>query len=620
MLVLYFEGGKKEVIATDTSWQCTKKNIIYSHLFNGEVYDESAEFPELKPAAFSDFKPEKFAAQYIEPVCVKREVKPRSSYRINDITIYDFGENMAGVVRLRAKGLCKNVRFVLRHSEEISETGGLFCNVLRSAKAEDVYVCRDGECDIDFSPQFTYHGFQYATLQIEGEFDGNVEVSALNFYTDIDTDGFFKCGNQTVTELYNTAVRTERANLHSVATDCPQRDERMAWMNDATVRFMTMPYNFSCARLFEKIVADITNEQSSDGAITCTAPFIYGERPADPVCCAYLVAAKEHYKMTGSTSLIEKYYDNFKAWCDYLKAHTTDGIVNYSYYGDWAGPDDTCYYIGTICNSDSKQLDEYDTGPAISRYIPGEMMSTAIYFMTLSLMADFATIIGKNDSFEEEKERIQTAFLEKWFDEKNAFVGSRTQGEQALALYTGIIPENRRKEAAKIMADEVIAGEYRIKTGNLVTPMLLDMLSAFGYADVAWKVISATEYPSFGYMLAHGATTMWERFELKKNGGMNSHNHPMYGAAIGWLYRQLAGFKVITPNSKYILEPKIPDELLYFEMRIPLLCDSIYLKCEKKYGSLVIFADIPFSANVTLKVNGKNYELSHGFNAITENL
>ena len=476
MLVLYYEDGTREVISTDTSWKASVGNLVSSHLFDGEIYDENAKILPDKGVVLSDFTPQKLSPQYLEPVCVKREIKPQNSYSVNGKTIYDFGENLAGVVRLIVKGVCKNAKFILCHSEEVSKRGELFCDTLRGAKAEDVYISKDGECCIDFVPQFTYHGFRYASLEIGGEFDGSIEVTALNFYTDIDTDGFFRCGNQLVTEYYNTAVRTERANLHSVATDCPQRDERMAWMNDATVRFMSMPYNFNIARLFEKIADDIKNEQGDDGAITCTAPFVFGERPADPVCMAYLVAADEHYKMTGDTMVIKNHYESFKMWCDCLKKHAPDGIVNYSYYGDWAGPEDCCYCVDTIGDSDAERLEGYEPGAANSRFISGEMMSTAMYYMTLSKMKEFASILETVDDFEEEMNRVKTAFLDKWFDKEKATVGKGTQGEQALALYARIIPAEHEDKAAKVMADAVVTDGNRLKTGNLVTPMMLDML------------------------------------------------------------------------------------------------------------------------------------------------
>ena len=616
-LVIYAKDGTTQSYTTDLSWSCAGTNITYSHLFNGEVFDETVGEREWKNVKLSGFSPEELIPQYIEPVCVKREIKPVISYDRNGIRIYDFGENLAGVPHLKAKGFCKNVAFVLRHAEEVTETGELFTDTLRSAEATDKYICADGECDIDFSPMFTYHGFRFASLEVQGEFDGEVELSALSFYTDVDTDSHFYCGNQTMNEIYRSVLRTERCNLHSVASDCPQRDERMAWMNDATVRFMSMMYNFNVARLFEKIADDIANEQGEDGSLTCTAPFVYGERPADPVCSAYLIAVLEYYKYTGDDSLIRKHYDGMAKWNECLKAYAPDGIVSYSYYGDWAGPADCCYSTATIGNSDVLKTEEYDPGAANSLNIQGEMISTAIYYMNLRLMEYFGKVIGKDvKEYTIEKERVQKAYLEKWFDEENACIGKNSQSECAVSLYVGILPEEYEAKLAEKMASAVIDAGERITTANIATPMLLDMLTKYGYTDIAWKLISSTEYPSVGYMLANGATTIWERFELKKECGMNSHNHPMYGAMLGWLYRSLVGFKTVVPGKAYKIEPSIPEELKYFEIKIPVLNGSIYLKYENKYGMEVLLVNIPAGLKVTVDFKGKEKEMNDGFNKV----
>lgn len=616
-LVFYYEDGTNEVVVSDTTWRCSVGNITYSHLYNGETYDEMAEKSDWKNVIISEFYPFQLKPQYIEPVCVKREIIPRNKYVLNGKYIYDFGENLAGVTHFKAKGFGKNVSFTIRHSEELSESGELFTDTLRSAEATDRYICCDGEIDVDFSPMFTYHGFRYASIEIKGVFEGEVELSALSFYTDVDTDDLFSCGNPTMNEIYRCVLRTERCNIHSVATDCPQRDERMAWMNDATVRFMSMPYYFNIARLFEKIADDIANEQGNDGSLTCTAPFVYGERPADPVCSAYLIAILEHYKYTGNDSLICRHYDSMERWNECLKTYAPDGIVNYSYYGDWAGPVDCCYSTETIGNSDVLKIEEYDTGAANSRYVPGEMISTAMYYMNLRLMEYFGKIIGRDtEKYTNEKKRIQTAYLKKWLDTENISIGNNSQGECAVSLYVGILPKEYETEIAEKMAKAVKDYGMRITTANITTPMLLDMLTKYDYTDLAWKLITSVEYPSVGFMLANGATTIWERFELKKECGMNSHNHPMYGAMIGWLYRSLVGFETIIPCKKYKLQPKIPDELRFFELKIPLLNDNIYFKYENKYNAEMLSVDVPVGIEVNIHFNCHEYILNEGFNSL----
>lgn len=617
MLVLYNKSGRRKIYSTDLSWSCAVGNITYSHLFNGEVFDETAQRNKWEKVCISDFSPNTLVPQCIEPVCVKREIKPVCSYLKNGIRIYDFGENLAGVVHLRAKGFGKNVCFIMHHAEEINDSGELFTDTLRSAEAMDKYICIDGECNVDFTPMFTYHGFRFVSLEIQGDFEGEIDLTALSFYTDIDTDSHFYCGNQIMNEIYRAALRTERCNIHSIASDCPQRDERMAWMNDATVRFMSMPYNFNIPRLFEKIADDISNEQSDDGALTCTAPFVFGERPADPVCSAYLIAVYEYYKFTGDDRLIRKHYDSMANWNRCLKSYTHNGIVNYSYYGDWAGPADCCYSTATIGNSDVLKTEEYDPGAANSMYLSGEMISTAVYYMNLTLMEVFAQIISKDATeFTVEKERVQRAYIEKWFDAETVSIGNNSQGECAISLYVGILPKEYENEIAKKMAMAVTNSGTRITTGNITTPILFDMLTKYGYTDIAWSLITSTTYPSIGYMIENGATTIWERFELKKESGMNSHNHPMYGAMIGWLYRSMAGFKVIEPAKNYVLKPCIPEDLKYFEMKIPILAGSIYIKYENKYGMEVLFVNIPAGIKVTVDFRGKEKEMDVGFNRI----
>lgn len=609
-LVLYFNDGTEKVIATDSSWNCMTGGITFAHLFDGETYDQHQEKTdwnidfnkyENKPVKKSDFNIE-VNAQVIEPVVEKRRIKPVADYFAGGKHIFDFGENFAGVLELRAKGTCDgSVTFKIRHAELLNENGELFTEPLRGAKAEDKYIAKDGECDIIYAPEFTYHGFRYAELEMSGDFSGEVSLEGISFYTDMDTDSYFKCSDTLVNEFYNCVLRTERANLHSIASDCPQRDERMGWMNDATVRFAAQKYNFVNARLMEKFVGDVTNEQDDEGRITCTAPFVYGERPADPVCSSYLIAAMEHYLVTGSTDLIEKHYNNFAAWNEYLKSRRNDGIVEYSYYGDWAGPEDCCYNVATIGNSDKEKLEEYDTGAANSVYVPGELISTAFHYMNYKMLSKFAKLTGKDSEyFDKEAEIVKSAFQNKWCHGDGG-VHNSSQACQALALFAGLVPDGQENLAAKAMNDAVESSGCRLQTGNLTTPMVIKMLFKYGYGNTAWKLFTRCEYPSWGYMIANGATTIWERFELKKNSGMNSHSHPMYGASVGALFEGLSGIEVVSSGSEYKISPFMPCGMTYYEMKIPTLKGSIYLKYEERYGKKTVYVSVPFGIIVTIK-------------------
>ena len=623
-LVLYFADGTRQTVATDTTWHCAKGGLRYSHLFNGEIYDANYEVPnwqcngfrEFAYAAESDFAPAVFAAQIMEPITEKRIIRPAVQYDLDGKTIYDFGENLAGLVRLTVKGMATNgTQFILKHTEDLKLDGSLFADTLRSAKAEDVYICKGGTCDFSYAPQFIYHGFRYASLEIQGEFDGTVEVEAINFYNDLDTEAFFRSGNSLLNDFYEMAVRTERCNMHSLATDCPQRDERMGWMNDATVRFPVMPYNFGIPQFFDKIVNDIIAEQDDLGRITCTAPFVYGERPADPVCSSFLLAALAMYRSTGDAKLIEKHYSRLVAWTEYLQSRTEDNIVDYSYYGDWAGPADCCYSTNTIGNSDKEKMEEYDTGAAYSVHIPGQMVSTGCLYWNYRVLAELAQGLNRPEEvrlYEKRAEAVREAFLKKWLTAEG-FVHNRSQACQAFSLYLGIIPEDKQQRVFDHLLAAVEASGYRVQTGNIVTPMVLTVLSKFGHADAAWKIMTREKYPSWGYMMANGATTVWERFELKEDCGMNSHNHPMYGASIGWIYDSVFGFRMEQPLTAVSFRPNLPTDLLYAEARIPFGCDYIYIRCEKKYGKLAVALNVPFGVTAKLYLDEMPILCESGF-------
>ena len=268
----------------------------------------------------------------VEPIVECEAREPVAIWNVGGAWMIDFGENIAGVVRLRLpEELVAGQTIRIRHSEELEEDGkSLFTAPLRGAKAEDIYIASGDARDLRvWQPEFTYHGFRYARIDGVPALSPK-DVQAVSLRTDMDKRAFFRCGSALVTRIHDLAIATERANQHGILTDCPQRDERQGWMNDATVRFQETPYNFDFTRMFEKIVGDLIGAQSPDGAITCTAPYIFGCRPADPVCSSFLMAAFESYRHGGNLRLLKNAYPHLCAWEKYLLSRSEGFIVNYS--------------------------------------------------------------------------------------------------------------------------------------------------------------------------------------------------------------------------------------------------------------------------------------------------
>ena len=421
---------------------------------------------------------------------------------------------------------------------------------------------------------------------------GKDDIQAISFYTGIASRGGFRCGSALVNAIQSNVVYTEKSNLHSVLTDCPQRDERMGWMNDSTVRFEETPYNFDIGRLFPKVVRDCMDVQGGDGAITCTAPFSFGARPADPVCTSYLLAGWQAYLHTGNISILHEGYPGFKAWNAFLESKSEGLIVQYSHYGDWAAPAYAC------------QTEEY----AVSAVTPGILMSTGYFYynaMLLARMAEALGMTGEAAGHREKAAQIRRAFLHKWWDPDTGIVGTGSQGCQAFALWLDILPPEGRQKAADLLHDDLVEKRYRITTGNLCTRYMMDVLSRYGYLEDAWALITREEYPSLGFMIQQEATTVWERFELKKNPTMNSHNHPMYGAVGYWFYACLAGLTPLAPGwREFRIAPHVPEKLMSASAEVETPYGDVTVRWVKRYGEFHLYAGVPHGARAAVTLPG----------------
>lgn len=612
MLKIAYEDGTEETISTDESWTWTYGPITSCSVFDGTAYDARQEIfgwnmpdygEDLNPVRLADAPGGELKPMLIPSIRELRLFPPLSiSQPVPGKWIVDFGQNIAGVVRLDIPELPKGTEVTIRHAEFLDEDGTLYTAPLRKAECTDTYIsCGDADC---YQPPFTYHGFRYA--EITGFKPGRDDVYAVQMYTNIDKKTAFRSGSALINAIHQNVLMTERDNMHSILTDCPQRDERMGWMNDATVRFEETPFNFETGAMFRKIVRDIRAGQREDGAISCTVPYaVFGSFPADPVCSSYLVAAWQNYLHNGDIETIRENFDGFAAWESCLLANSDDYIVNYSYYGDWAGPAYAC---------------EGNDG-AKSVVTPGVFMSTGYSYYNCTLLAKFARLLGREEAAREYDalaEKIKAAMLKKWYDPASAKMATGSQACQAFALWLRIIPEGDRQRAAKLMRDDLIARNYRFTTGNLCTRYMLDMLSEYGYIDDAYALMTREEYPSFGYMIQQEATTVWERFELKKQPGMNSHNHPMYGAADSWLYTSLLGVRPTGAGFETLeIAPKMPEKLMSAQGNLDTCKGPLNVKWVKRYGGVHLYIDLPAGVTATVTLGRETKTISGGTHYLT---
>lgn len=610
MLKINYKDGATETISTDESWKYKKGAVTKALIFMGETYSASASDPGWNSASAKGFKNVKITdapggkltPMALEPIRVQKEYPAIEITRHGDKFIVDFGQNISGVVRLTLpENLTSGQVITIRHAEELNEDGTLFTEPLRGAACTDTYIASGDSRDLMlWQPTFTYHGFRYAEISGIKALD-KCDVTAVMFCTDIKNGSFFRCGSALATKIQENIVMTEMDNMHSILTDCPQRDERMGWMNDATVRFEETPYNFDIGRIFPKIVRDIRAEQREHGEFTCCCPYVFGGLPADPVCSSYLVAGMQSYMHKGNIELLRESFDGFAAWEDFLISRSNDYIVDYSYYGDWAAPAYACVGEDGAVNSETE----------------GILMSTGYSYFNCKILAKMARALGrKQDAYKyiDLAINVGKAFLNKWWHPETATVANGSQAAQAFALWLGLIPREHEQKAADVLCRDLRARDYKFTTGNLCTRYMFDMLAKYGYIDDAWKLMTNEAYPSFGYMIQNEATTIWERFELKKNPGMNSHNHPMYGAAGYFFYAYIAGITPVEPAfDKVRIKPYFPTRLESAHAVVDTIKGDISVRWSKRYGKTRLFVEIPFGVTAEIDFMGSTETVGSGY-------
>ena len=597
--------GQQTILTAGHMRAVTTGPTVHSTIFDGELYDARLDVPDLRApyvpsglmnkewslAHIADAPGGKMTAQKMEAIEVVDSLVPQLlGEPAPGVYVFDTKQNLAGWAALRVRG--ESGRTVtMKFAESLYENGLVNQENLRNAKATDTYICK-GEGVETWEPKFTYHGFRY--IQVEGlpeaPAEGDIRVRIVR--NAVAETGSFRCSDELLNRIHEMVKATEASNLHSVPTDCPQRDERMGWLNDMTVRIEQALYNFDLSRFYPKFIADVSDTQDEAGTITCVAPYRFGARPADPVSASYLLLAWKTYEFYGNASVIEAHYDGMKAWVDYLASRTEDGIVDYSYYGDWSPP--TAFAV--------------DPTSAVSRDTPGRMMSTGYLYYCASILSEMAALTGRDEDrarYRELAERTAEAFDRAYWNEETGGYAANNQAANSFALFLGLVGEDRIDRVVGNLADDVAAHDYHLTTGNLCTKYLMEMLTRYGHAETAYRIATQKTYPSWGYMLENGATTLWERWEYATGDAMNSHNHPMMGSVDSWFYKYLLGIvpDVAHPGfERFAIRPYIVGDLRFAEGEFRSIKGPIRSAWRKEKGSLALDVSIPAGSVATVYV------------------
>jgi alpha-L-rhamnosidase len=549
-LHLEYADGSSQMIATDGTWKAATGPILEGDFLMGETYDARLEIPGWSTANFDDdrWQPVDTAESIkakIEPypsVLVRQfqEIKPVSIAKPQeDAHVFNMGTNFAGFVRLKVHDAQPGQKIVLRFAERLNPDGTIYTTNLRGARVTDTYICKGAGKEV-WQPHFTFHGFQYVELTGYPGTPGLDTITGVELTSDTPVAGSFKCSDETANTLYHNICQTQRANFIDIPTDCPQRDERLGWMGDAQIYVRTATYNADVAAFFTKWLVDVEDAQLPNGGFSDVSPrrvamgggtAAWGDAG---VICPWTI-----YQVYGDTRVLAEHYDAMQKWIDYCKG-TTRGLLRPAEgYGDWL---------------------------SIQADTPKDVLATAYFARSTKLVAEIAQVLGKKQDAEKYQqlfEDIRKAFNDAYVSPDGRIKGE-TQTVYVLALAFDLLPEENRGRAMQYLVDNIRDRNWRLSTGFVGTKDLMGTLTRFGRTDVAYQLFHSEAFPSWGFSITHGATSIWERWDgwTPEKGfqdpGMNSFAHYSFGAVGEWMFKTIGGIDTAAPAyERIIIRPQL---------------------------------------------------------------
>ena len=542
-------------VVTGTDWKVTTDGPIQrNHLYNGERYEAARQMDDWTLPSFDDSRWQQ-ARQLQAPTGVvqpqpspcmriQKELQPQSIRRTADGRyIIDMGQNMVGQLRVRLFGN-EGVPVIIRYAEllEPNDPDRLYVANLRSAKCTDTYIpAQDGT--FTYQPQLTYQGFRFVEISgIEKE-PRLKDITGCVIYDQMADQGTFWCDNELLNKLHQNAYWGIIGNYHGMPTDCPQRDERMGWMGDHVMGCYGENMLLDNGALYYKWLQDVWDTQDDEGLIADVAPGFWVVRQKDVAWEALSVYATYMlFRRYNDINAVLKYYPFLQTYMRYLDRNLKDGIVSTNCWGDWCMPPERPELI-------------HSQDPA--RKTDGSLISSAMYYSMLIMMGHMAEQLGieaDRANFEKQRQKLKEDYNRHFYHPETASYSNNTVTANLLSLEFGLVPEGDEERVLQNIVD-VTRDTYRdhVSCGVLGMQHLMTCLTRRGHLDQAMRIILQKDYPSFGYMIEKGATTIWELWNGDTaDPAMNSANHVMLlGDVLIWMYGDLAGIRQSANSRAY---------------------------------------------------------------------
>lgn len=596
-----YDDGSESLIVTDHSWKTSLSPVIFNSIYTAEHYDANLEQAGWNLPGFADsawkgviIRPApamNIVSQAMQPVRLTDSFPATLLSNSGDtLYVFRFPKNMSGISRLSLQ--CHpGARIRMKHGERLYTNGRVdISNIDAHYRPTDesdpfqtdIFIPRGNGQMESFQPRFNYKGFQYVEVASNQPVRLTAE-SLVGFFahSDVPVAGTVHSSNPTLNKIWQATNQSYLSNLFGYPTDCPHR-EKNGWTGDAQIASETGLFNYDAITIYEKWLADHRDEQQPNGvlpAIIPTGGWGYEWANGPDWTSTIAIIPWNVYLFYGDDRLLKDSYESIRRYVDYINEQYPDGITSWG-LGDWI---------------------------PVKSQAPVNLTSTAYYYTDARILAAAAKLLRKGDDYQKYSalaSKIKNAFNAKFLRSTQAIYGSGLQTELSVPLMWGLVPDSMVDRVAASLARRVADDGYKLDVGLLGTKAILNALSEHGYADIAYRLAASEEFPSWGWWIRNGTTTLLENWPIDAKSDI-SMNHIMFGEIGAWMYKALGGIRPDPSQpgfSNILLEPHFAEGLDSFQTSHLSPFGTILSSWKKEHGKVVFRFTIPAGATADVKL------------------
>lgn len=626
-LEVTYHDGSTEMICSNNQWKTSFGPTTFSCIYGGEDYDANKEQPGWDKPGFEtntswtaceEVKGPKgiLKSQNSIPLKVMKTLQPADIKKLGEEKyVIDFGQNFSGWINISVKG-AKNSQVKMIPGELLNRDGTP--NQTWSGSPYEYNYKLKGEGVETWRPKFSYYGLQYVQIEgihLNGDSDSNstllLHVEGEMIYPDIVPTGSFRTSNQLINQTHKNINMAILSNMKSVFTDCPHR-EKLGWLEQVHLMGPSILYNYSVESLLTKVMADIRDAQLPNGMIPTTAPeYVVFEEPWDIFRhsiawgATYILTPWYMYQKFGNSRIISDHYESMKKYIDYLNDASEDYIITDG-LGDW-------YDVG-------------EQGPGFAQNTPIPLTETAMFYHLVSIFSKVSEVIGNNEnkvSYENTAKEIKQVFNRTFFNVNTRKYESDSQAANAIPIALGLVDDPYKEDVLNSLIDDIIENNFHTTSGDVGHRYVLQALAENNRSDIIFKMSQKTDYPSYGYQIGHGATTLTEAWDGPTVG--KSQNHFMIGHIEEWFYNGLAGlhasYNLKEDIFNFVIKPFFEEALDFVQAETKFLNGKLKSEWTRLGNDQIKLAvEIPANSSATIYIPAASTKQITESNIPIENL